>query len=242
MDVAELDVLATAAIREAKNGAEFIVDVEAICGVSGEGSVGRGGGAHRGARHRRGFEQPDGVAGDLGGGSLELIEVKARDVGAGDSLPLGGLRLAGRIRRVAQGGARSGARRARSVEGDPPPGGPNVLRHRRDLAVASAAPHARQRLSAARHARIPNGSRRARRFSESADPRPARSGSRAFRSCRSSVRRCCRSARSCFRRCFEPASRTLSRSRRSAFARACSSRNCPPRSRRPTRFSRRRPS
>ena len=39
------------------------------------------------------FQQPDGVAGDLGGGSLELIEVKARDVGAGDSLPLGGLRL-----------------------------------------------------------------------------------------------------------------------------------------------------
>ena len=40
-----------------------------------------------------GFEHPDGVAGDLGGGSLELTEVKAREVGAGDSLPLGGLRL-----------------------------------------------------------------------------------------------------------------------------------------------------
>ena len=32
MGVAELDVVATAAIREAENGAEFIVDVEAICG------------------------------------------------------------------------------------------------------------------------------------------------------------------------------------------------------------------
>ena len=40
-----------------------------------------------------GFENPDGVAGDLGGGSLELTEVAGRKVGEGDSLMLGGLRL-----------------------------------------------------------------------------------------------------------------------------------------------------
>ncbi len=40
-----------------------------------------------------GFEHPDGVAGDLGGGSLELTEVTGRDVGDGESLPLGGLKL-----------------------------------------------------------------------------------------------------------------------------------------------------
>lgn len=40
-----------------------------------------------------GFKDADGVAGDLGGGSLELIEVKGRQIGSGDSLLLGGLRL-----------------------------------------------------------------------------------------------------------------------------------------------------
>ena len=115
MGVTELDVLATAAIREAKNGADFIAEVEAICGVPVK--------VLSGAEEARiaalgivaGFEQPDGVAGDLGGGSLELTEVKGRDVGAGDSLPLGGLRLQAGSRRIAQGGARSGARGARSA-------------------------------------------------------------------------------------------------------------------------------
>jgi exopolyphosphatase/guanosine-5'-triphosphate,3'-diphosphate pyrophosphatase len=40
-----------------------------------------------------GFEDADGVAGDLGGGSLELIEVLGKQIGRGDSLLLGGLRL-----------------------------------------------------------------------------------------------------------------------------------------------------
>ena len=93
MGVIELDVIATAAIREAENGADFIRDVEKICGVRAK--VLSGGEEARIAALGvvAGFERPDGVAGDLGGGSLELIEVKGRDVGAGDSLPLGGLRL-----------------------------------------------------------------------------------------------------------------------------------------------------
>jgi exopolyphosphatase/guanosine-5'-triphosphate,3'-diphosphate pyrophosphatase len=93
MDVAELDVLATAAIREAKNGARFIVDVEAICGCPVKVLSGEDEARIAALGIVASFQQPDGVAGDLGGGSLELIEVKARDVGAGDSLPLGGLRL-----------------------------------------------------------------------------------------------------------------------------------------------------
>ncbi len=40
-----------------------------------------------------GIYKPDGIVGDLGGGSLELIEVNDRKVGAGVSLPLGGLAL-----------------------------------------------------------------------------------------------------------------------------------------------------
>ena len=40
-----------------------------------------------------GFFDPDGIAGDLGGGSLELIDIKGNEIGKGITLPLGGLRL-----------------------------------------------------------------------------------------------------------------------------------------------------
>ena len=40
-----------------------------------------------------GINRPDGVVGDLGGGSLELIDVKGARAGKGTSLPLGGLTL-----------------------------------------------------------------------------------------------------------------------------------------------------
>src|SRR5690606_31494839 len=40
-----------------------------------------------------GFQPAGGIAGDLGGGSLELVEVAGETVGDGISLPLGGLRL-----------------------------------------------------------------------------------------------------------------------------------------------------
>lgn len=93
MEVKELDVLATAAAREAENGPEFIAAAEAICGVPIK--------LLSGAEEARlaalgivaGFQRPDGVAGDLGGGSLELTDVSEAQVGAGDSLKLGGLIL-----------------------------------------------------------------------------------------------------------------------------------------------------
>ena len=37
--------------------------------------------------------RPDGVVGDLGGGSLEFIDVKGSHAGRGTTLPLGGLTL-----------------------------------------------------------------------------------------------------------------------------------------------------
>ncbi|MBP0575713.1 hypothetical protein J8J27_33850, partial [Mycobacterium tuberculosis] len=40
-----------------------------------------------------GFHRPDGVAGDLGGGSLELVDVVGEHVGEGATFPLGGIRL-----------------------------------------------------------------------------------------------------------------------------------------------------
>ncbi|MBA3517149.1 MAG: exopolyphosphatase [Rhizobiales bacterium] len=93
MGVTELEVLATAATREASNGADFIRDIEAICGVPVTVLSGADEARIAALGIVAGFQNPDGVAGDLGGGSLELTEVSGRQVGVGDSLLLGGLRL-----------------------------------------------------------------------------------------------------------------------------------------------------
>ena len=229
MQVMELDVLATAATREAENGKAFIAELKTICGVPVK--------VLSGAEEARiaalgivaGFQQPDGVAGDLGGGSLELTEVPAARRRRRRQPPARRPQPAGGVRRLAQGGARSGAHQSlegssvleASLEAD-------VLCHRRDLAVARAAPHARQRLSAARHARIPDGPGRARRFPEGADPRAARSGSRHQRRLQPAPDAAALRRGRARRRCCGRASRTPSRSRRSACARGCSSRSSPP--------------
>jgi exopolyphosphatase/guanosine-5'-triphosphate,3'-diphosphate pyrophosphatase len=93
MGVGELFVLATAAVREAKNGAEFLARAEAVMGRP----------AHllSGAEEAElsaygvicGIHEPRGVVGDLGGGSLELTTVEGEEVGDGVTLPLGGLVL-----------------------------------------------------------------------------------------------------------------------------------------------------
>ncbi len=93
MDVEELEVVATAATREAKDGPQFIAEVEAICGVKVKVLSGTEEARMAALGVVAGFEHPDGVAGDLGGGSLELTDVAGRQVGKGESLPLGGLRL-----------------------------------------------------------------------------------------------------------------------------------------------------
>ena len=139
-----------------QNGAEFIAEVEAICGVPVD--VLSGGEEARIAALGvvAGFEHPDGVAGDLGGGSLELTEVDrprgrrgrkpaARRAQACRPMSKGSLKTARELTRKALD--RSAGHRAASTA--------HLLCDRRDLALARAAPHARQRLSAARHARIP---------------------------------------------------------------------------------------
>jgi exopolyphosphatase/guanosine-5'-triphosphate,3'-diphosphate pyrophosphatase len=93
MRVKQLDVVATAAVREAADGNAFIAEVEAICGA--HVTILSGGEEARIAALGivAGFRNPSGVAGDLGGGSLELVDVAGTQVGAGETLPLGGLRL-----------------------------------------------------------------------------------------------------------------------------------------------------
>ena len=93
MGVSVLHVLATAAARDALNGAEFLAAASEAIGapvtlLSGDREAELSGlGVITGINH------PDGVVGDLGGGSLELIDVIGAHVGKGTSLPLGGLTL-----------------------------------------------------------------------------------------------------------------------------------------------------
>ena len=86
-------VLATAAAREAQNGPDFIRRAEEILGQGIEVLTGEQEALYSALGIISGFHDPDGIAGDLGGGSLELIDIKGRELGTGITLPLGGLRL-----------------------------------------------------------------------------------------------------------------------------------------------------
>jgi len=89
----ETYVLATAAAREASNGPEFIREAEEILGQEIQLLSGEEEARYSALGVISGFHDPDGVAGDLGGGSLELIDIRGQQFGRGITLPLGGLRL-----------------------------------------------------------------------------------------------------------------------------------------------------
>ena len=92
-EVEEIHPIATAAAREAINGPDFVAAAEAalrcpITILSGADE------AHYAAEGViAGFHAPNGIAGDLGGGSLEIVEVAEGRIGKGITMPLGGLRL-----------------------------------------------------------------------------------------------------------------------------------------------------
>lgn len=91
--VQETHVIATAAARDAGNGPEFVAQVEDVIGAKVR-ILNGGEEAHYSALGViSGFWRPKGIVGDLGGGSLELIEVHGAKPGIGSTFPLGGLRL-----------------------------------------------------------------------------------------------------------------------------------------------------
>jgi exopolyphosphatase/guanosine-5'-triphosphate,3'-diphosphate pyrophosphatase len=89
----ELHVIATAAAREAENGPDFIHRAEAVLGTEIRILSGREEAYYSALGVISGFHPADGIAGDLGGGSLELVDVRGEAIGDGITLPLGGLRL-----------------------------------------------------------------------------------------------------------------------------------------------------
>lgn len=93
MNVGTLSALATAAARDARNGRAFIAECEAICRVPVEILTGQREAELAAAGVVSGIHDPDGIVGDLGGGSLELVDVRGHRVGEGISLQLGSLAL-----------------------------------------------------------------------------------------------------------------------------------------------------
>ncbi|CAN5319881.1 hypothetical protein BH10PSE8_BH10PSE8_08100 [soil metagenome] len=93
MHVGEIRVIATAAARYASNGPAFIARAEEAIGQPIELISGDREAILSGLGVISGFDNPDGVVGDLGGGSLELISIAGGEVGQGASVPLGGLAL-----------------------------------------------------------------------------------------------------------------------------------------------------
>jgi hypothetical protein len=92
MGAALVRVVATAAVREASNGKAFLKRVRAI-GFDPRILSGEEEGRLAGQGVISAIPQANGIVGDLGGGSLELVEVAEGKVGKSVSLPLGVLRL-----------------------------------------------------------------------------------------------------------------------------------------------------
>ena len=99
--VDHLAVLATAAVRDARDGEDFAAEVERQCRVQVKIVDGAEEARLSAAGVLAGIPDADGIAADLGGGSVELVRVRPAtsvdeggQIGPGISLPLGPLRLA----------------------------------------------------------------------------------------------------------------------------------------------------
>jgi exopolyphosphatase/guanosine-5'-triphosphate,3'-diphosphate pyrophosphatase len=93
MKVGRVFAIATAACRDATNGIDFIARAERICRVPIDVLSGPREAHFAALGVVSSVHKPDGIVGDLGGGSLELTEVRGHRVHRGVTLPLGSLAL-----------------------------------------------------------------------------------------------------------------------------------------------------
>jgi exopolyphosphatase/guanosine-5'-triphosphate,3'-diphosphate pyrophosphatase len=91
--VKHIFALATAAAREAANGQQFIDLAEKALGANINVLTGKEEARYAALGVLAGIPGADGIAGDLGGGSLELIDIKDGRMRDGVTLPIGPLRL-----------------------------------------------------------------------------------------------------------------------------------------------------
>ncbi len=92
--VRRLDVLATAAVRDAGDGRSFVAEVERRHRLKVKVLAGTEEGRLSAYGVLAGIPEANGIVGDLGGGSVELAPVAGGQVGAAATLPIGPLRLA----------------------------------------------------------------------------------------------------------------------------------------------------
>jgi exopolyphosphatase / guanosine-5'-triphosphate,3'-diphosphate pyrophosphatase len=88
-----VQAIATAAVRDATNGTEFIAQAEAAIGIHIDIIPGEREAELAAQGIYMGFVDPDGIVGDLGGGSLELVNIADHGSENAVTLPLGGFRL-----------------------------------------------------------------------------------------------------------------------------------------------------
>jgi len=92
MKVTSLDLLATAAVRDASDGQDFIREMTNR-GINAHIVSGQDEARFSGYGVMCGMPEASGVMGDLGGGSLELVAMGRGQLGASTTLPVGPLRL-----------------------------------------------------------------------------------------------------------------------------------------------------
>ncbi len=93
LGVERLDVLATAAVRDAIDGKDFAKAVEKRCNVRVQILTGKQEARRSALGVLCGIPDAEGVVADLGGGSLELVHIGGGDMTEHTTLPLGLLRL-----------------------------------------------------------------------------------------------------------------------------------------------------
>jgi exopolyphosphatase/guanosine-5'-triphosphate,3'-diphosphate pyrophosphatase len=94
MGAKRIDLLATAAVRDASNGKEFVRNVEKACRQPVQILSGEEEARLSAMGVLMGMPSATGIMGDLGGGSLELVTLERGKLGAHATMPLGPLRLA----------------------------------------------------------------------------------------------------------------------------------------------------
>lgn len=95
LEVQHVEMVATAAVRDAEDGSEFKAAIEDATGHPVRVLTGKEEAKYAALGVLSGTPEADGIVGDLGGGSLELVDVQNGSMGEGATLPLGPLRLLG---------------------------------------------------------------------------------------------------------------------------------------------------
>jgi exopolyphosphatase/guanosine-5'-triphosphate,3'-diphosphate pyrophosphatase len=97
MQVVTILAVGTAAVRDAEDGPEFVRTVESLCGVAPRVLTGKEEARYSALGVVAGIRGTDGIVGDLGGGSLEIVDLVEGQPQSGTTLPFGPLQLMDRF-------------------------------------------------------------------------------------------------------------------------------------------------